>query len=62
MLIRDAQRRGALDDRACTRLWAGQWARQGFADGAIRERLAGKGLPSSLIEEAMARLAQGGDD
>ncbi len=51
-LIREYERRGALDDRACARLWAEQWARQQYAWTVIRERLITKGLPSDAIEQA----------
>jgi len=43
---------GILDDRACARLWAGQWARRGYAWAAIRQQLASKGLDEGSIEEA----------
>ena len=62
LLLRDATRRGALDDRACARLWAEHWARQGYANAAIRARLDAKALPSSAIDDAIARLSQGEDD
>ena len=45
--------RGILDDRACARLCADHWGRQGYAASAIRAKLAGKGLPARLIEEAV---------
>ena len=58
----EAKRRGALDDRACARLWAEQWARHGYADAAIRAKLAQKGLPPLAVEGAMTRLARAGED
>ena len=44
---------GILDDRVCARLCAGHWARRGYAASAIRTKLAEKGLPSRLIDEAI---------
>ena len=51
-LIREYERSGALDDRACARLWAEQWARRQYAWNTIRERLITKGLPTDAIESA----------
>ena len=61
LLLADARRRGALDDRACARLWAEQWARRGWADAAIRAKLSAKGLPARAIEGAMTRMARAGE-
>ncbi|MBI2104209.1 MAG: RecX family transcriptional regulator [Candidatus Omnitrophica bacterium] len=67
--VADCRARGLLDDRACARLWAEQWARRGYAASAIRLKLAARGLPDEVIadatraygapadEEARARLA-----
>lgn len=56
-LIRASLQRGVLDDAACARLWAEQWARQGYAASAIRLRLAAKGLPTLAIDEATRECA-----
>ncbi len=50
--IRAYQRRGWLNDGACARLWAEQWARQGYAWAAIRLRLLAKGLPPAVVDRA----------
>ena len=44
--------RGLVDDRACARLWAEHWVRQGYAWAAIRAKLAAKGLSEAVIEQA----------
>ena len=48
--------RGLLDDRACARLWADQWARHGYASAAIRAKLAAKGLEEETIDHAITQL------
>ena len=49
---------GLVDDRACARLWADEWARQGYAWSAIRERLSARGLPADAVSAA-ARIVGG---
>ncbi|MBI4341590.1 MAG: regulatory protein RecX [Candidatus Omnitrophica bacterium] len=51
---------GLVDDRACARLWAEHWARQGYASEAIRKKLFVKGLAMAVVEGALASL--GADD
>ncbi len=50
--VAECRARGLLDDRACARLWAGHWARQGYAASAIRLKLVAKGLADEVISEA----------
>ena len=52
-VVSDYRTRGLLDDRVCARLWAGHWARRGYAWAAIRVKLSAKGL----AEEAIAAAA-----
>ena len=47
---------GLLDDRACARLWADQWARRGYASASIRIKLAAKGLDEETINHAITQL------
>ena len=47
--IRIGVARGDLNDAACARLWAEQWARQGYAWAMIRERLRAKGLDEAAV-------------
>ena len=51
-----------VDDRACARLWAGQWARQGYAAAAIRQKLSTKGLETRVVDAAVATLDEAEDD
>jgi len=60
--VRLCQARGILDDRACARLWADHWARQGYAWAAIRQKLTEKGLDDSTIDDATHRLGLASDD
>ena len=53
---------GSLDDRACARLWAGHWARRGYAGAAIAQRLAAKGLGAHTIDVALSHLARESPD
>ncbi len=55
--IRQAQSMGVLDDLACARLWAGQWARQGYALSTIRQRLLERGLNERVAGEAADWIA-----
>ena len=48
--------RGLLDDRACARLWADQWARRGYASASIRIKLVAKGLDEETINHAITQL------
>src|SRR3989338_4192951 len=50
--LRACRAHGLVDDRACARLWADEWARQGYAWSAIRERLSARGLPAEAISAA----------
>ena len=54
--------RGLVDDDACARLWAEQWARRGYAADAIRAKLAAKGLNDVTIYHAFAQLRITADD
>ena len=54
--------RGVLDDRACARLWADQWARRGYASTAIRVKLSAKGLDDVTIDHAITQLQISSDD
>lgn len=54
--VREYERRGALNDRACARLWAEQWARQGYGWSVIHHRLTTKGLPPEAIDDAAKRV------
>jgi len=60
--VRACQRRGLIDDRAAARLWAGHWARQDYADAAIRTKLLAKGFPTALVDESLAALQSDTDD
>ena len=50
--LAECRRQGLVDDRACARLWAEHWARQGLAWAAIRLKLSAKGLGDRAVEEA----------
>ena len=60
--VESAQALGAVDDRACARLWAGQWARQGYAAAAIRQKLLTKGLEARVADAAVAMLDAAEED
>ena len=53
---------GFVDDRVGARLWAEQWARQGYAWAAIRVKLAAKGFSARAIEEAARGIAHPVDE
>jgi len=53
---------GLLDDRACARLWAGHWARQGYAGATIRLKLAAKGLEGPVIAPLIESMTRASDD
>jgi SOS response regulatory protein OraA/RecX len=53
-LVRACRARGLLDDRLGATLWAEQWARRGYAQAAIRAKLAAKGFGDASIHEALA--------
>jgi len=53
--------RGLIDDAAAAVLWAGQWARQGYARAAVRERLAVKGFDAGVIDRALGRPDPGAE-
>ena len=54
--------RGLVDDRACARLWAEHWARQGYAWAAIRLKLSAKGLTDDAIRVAEQSMGRAPDD
>lgn len=54
--------RGLLDDRACARLWAAHWARRGYAQSAIAQRLSEKALHATTIEDAINEVVRDSDD
>ena len=60
--VSEYQARGLLDDEACARLWAEEWARRGYAWAAIRTKLSLKGLDERTIERVARRLGMVGDD
>ena len=55
-VIAACQAQGLLDDAACARLWAEQWARRGYAWAAIQVKLAVKGLDRQAIHAAARHL------
>lgn len=61
-LVATFQAQGLLDDRAAARLWAEHWARQHYADSAIRLKLLAKGFDEPLARNTIARLACDADD
>lgn len=61
-VIAECRARGLLDDEACARLWADQWARRGYAWTAIREKLSVKGLPGPAIDRTGSRLGLASGD
>jgi len=54
-VVAESKTRGLVDDRACARLWADHWARQGYAGSAIRLKLEAKQLDEQTIHDAMHR-------
>lgn len=48
-VVAQGRRQGWLDDRACAKLWADHWARQGYAWTAVADRLRAKGLDEASI-------------
>lgn len=61
-LIQQARGEGLLDDRAAARLWAGHWARQGYASAAIQAKLTAKGFPDHASAEALRASVESGDE
>jgi SOS response regulatory protein OraA/RecX len=61
-LVATFQAQGLLDDRAAARLWAEHWARQHYADSAIRLKLLAKGFDEPLARNTIARLTCDADD
>jgi SOS response regulatory protein OraA/RecX len=53
-VTRDLQRSGALDDRACAKLWMQRLLDEGYAWCRIRERLREKQLSDRLIDALLA--------
>lgn len=51
-MVASCRRRGWLDDAACARLWADQWARAGYGWTAIQAKLQAKGLGAEAIRRA----------
>lgn len=62
VVLGGVQARGWLDDRACARLWAEHWARQGYAWSAIEVKLSAKGLQDDAICACARRLGRSSDD
>lgn len=60
--VRAYRAQGVLDDRAAARLWAEQWARQGYAASAIRLKLSEKGFPNGLATDVVTRYHPPTDD
>ena len=55
-LIKTVEASGLVDDDAAAQLWAGHWARLGYAWAAIRLRLEARGFPAASIQRADQRL------
>ena len=55
-MITACEARGLVDDAAAAQLWAGHWARLGYAWAAIRLRLEARGFTARSIERADERL------
>ena len=53
---------GLIDDQAAARLWAGQWARRGYAAAAIRLKLQAKGFEARISDQAVAHAGLASDD
>ena len=61
-LVSDQQAYGLVDDRAAARLWAGHWARHGFAAAVVRQKLADKRFDAHTITDAMHARCPPADD
>ena len=61
-ILADCRGLGLLDDRAAARLWAGQWARRGYAAAAIRLKLQAKGFEARISDQAVAHAGLASDD
>jgi SOS response regulatory protein OraA/RecX len=61
-LLNVCEERGLLNDRACARLWAGQWARRGYAASVIHQRLHEKAIDAETIADAIKTIARASDD
>lgn len=61
-ILAECRLRGVVDDRACARLLAEHWARQGYAGAAIRLKLAAKGLEGPRIAPIVESMARASDD
>ncbi|MBI3319541.1 MAG: regulatory protein RecX [Candidatus Omnitrophica bacterium] len=61
-VVNDYRAHGVLDDRASARLWAGQWARRGYAASAIRVKLSAKGFDEDLIQDILQRYPASEDE
>ena len=59
--IAECQARNLLDDRACARLWADHWARQGYAWAAIHAKLTARGLDAVARDAAIPADAAADD-
>jgi SOS response regulatory protein OraA/RecX len=55
------EQQGWLNDRACAQLWASHWARLGYAQAVIAQRLEAKGLSSSVIRQALPMAGKTAD-
>lgn len=61
-LVQACEARGVVDDEAAARLWADQWARQGWAWAAIHAKLEARGFTPQAIERAQTRLRGTAED
>ena len=61
-VTRALQRCGAVDDRACAKLWMQRLADEGYAWPTIRERLRKKQLSERLIHELLTDARHEPDD
>lgn len=56
-ILASCHAQGLVNDRACARLWAEEWARRGWSWNAIRGKLRAKGLAEEALEAAEEQLA-----
>jgi len=61
-VVAECADRGLVDDRACARLWAEHWAKLGYAQAAIHQRLTEKALHATAIEHAINLVTRDSDD
>jgi len=55
-ILASCHTQGLVNDRACARLWAEEWARRGWSWSAIRGKLQAKGLAEEALEAAEEQL------